>query len=375
MITEQQYLQAKEIITEFNAFVTDELKGKAYKESYYKVNFYILPLTQVSLKKENLSQKSISKLNEYLNKFKSCKAFSKLKRTKSRGISVVGSYLHSHPFQYDIVTSTSKIVITVVTKEGCYKIVLGWFKDKKDKKKGKTPSSRLIKACEDANIDMSSYATDYEEGKQAAETIHKPEVRTVEAMKDKIYEDNIHHLDFHKFYPSGIAMIHPEFKPVFEKLAQEGDKDALDIGTRFLASKYADYSHAKLIKEGIDFMYKRFFEVYMELKNTNHKVLAFNTDGIWYQGDIFHGKYEGAGLGEWENDYTNVKKIRFKSAGLGAYEFIKEDNTYEPRYKGSSTYERVVPRENWVWGDIYKGSEISISWNSTTEQIIIKGID
>lgn len=380
MINETDYQKGKKLIQEFTDFVTNDLNGKIYKEDYLEVNYYKLPNTIINMVHNNLNQQNIARLNAFIAEIKSSSYFTKLKRTKSGGISIVGSYLHSHPFQYDINGSSSKYIVTIVTSIRCFKIILGYAKENKDKKDGATPSKRLIKKCNDYEIDLEQYANSKEEGMLAAKMIHKPEVRVVDAKiadnsdSENIYYGNIHHLDFHKFYPSGIAMLHPEFRAPFAALIADDDKEALDIGTRYLASKYANYQYAKLIKEGINFMYERFFQVADDMKKSGRTILAFNTDGIWYQGDIYHGIYEGKGMGCWENDYINVQKIRFKSEGLGAYEFIREDGIYEPRYKGLSSYEREVPREEWIWGDIYKGSEIKISFDSVHEQFIIKGV-
>lgn len=374
MITEEKYLEGMNLINEFKSFI-DSIDGKTFTEDYYKVNYYKLPVTIFNMKNGTLNQSNINKLNEFISRIKNSESFTKLRRTKSGGISIEGAYLHSHPFQYDINSSTSKHIVTIVTAEGCFKLYVGYAKDRKEKKSGATPSKRLLDKCAQYEIDMEKYQNSYEDGLLAYKMIHKPEVGLVDGEIDKIYEGNIHHLDFHKFYPSGIAILHPEFKAPFIDLVANGDKEALDIGTRYLSSKYANYSYAKLIKDGINFMYQRFFQVYEDLKK-DHLVLAFNTDGIWYKGEVYHNSdlYEGEGLGCWSNDYVNVQKIRFKSVGLGAYEFITEDGTYEPRYKGYSSYEQEVPRNQWKWGDIYKGSEVSISYDTETQQFTVKGV-
>lgn len=374
MITEEKYLEGMNLINEFKSFI-DSIDGKTFTEDYYKVNYYKLPVTIFNMKNGTLNQSNINKLNEFISRIKNSESFTKLRRTKSGGISIEGAYLHSHPFQYDINSSTSKHIVTIVTAEGCFKLYVGYAKDRKEKKSGATPSKRLLDKCAQYEIDMEKYQNSYEDGLLAYKMIHKPEVGLVDGEVDKIYEGNIHHLDFHKFYPSGIAILHPEFKAPFIDLVANGDKEALDIGTRYLSSKYANYSYAKLIKDGINFMYQRFKELYEDLKK-DHLVLAFNTDGMWYQGEVYHNSdlYEGEGLGCWSNDYVNVQKIRFKSIGLGAYEFITEDGTYEPRYKGYSSYEQEVPRSHWKWGDIYKGSEVSISYDTETQQFTVKGV-
>ena len=51
--------------------------------------------------------------------------------------------------------------------------------------------------------------------------------------------------------------------------------------------------------------------------------------------------------------------LRFKSDG--AYEFIENDK-YFPVIRGKTSYEKIVPRDEWVFGDIYKGSEIKFNF-------------
>lgn len=374
MITSKLYQEGKNIISQIKEFVIKNLGGKAYEEDYYKLNYYMLPKTYMNKAKDRLTQDNIKEVNRLIQLIHNCEAFTKLRRTRSGGISIERSYLHSHPFQYDIISSTSKYILTVVSNEGSIKIQIGYVKEKEHKGNniGGNASNRIISAVESTGIDFTKYQNSYEEGKKAASEIHKPEVKTVQAIKDVTYEGNIHHLDFHKFYPSGIVILHPELREAFQMLKDKGDKEALDAGTRYLASPYAKFQYAKLIKDGINFMYERFFQVYEDLKK-DHKVFAFNTDGIWYQGEVYHNPnlYEGNEFGEWSNDYINVQKIRFASDGCGKYEFITEDGTYIPKVKGLSTYDREVDRSEWEWGDIYKTSIIRLQFNSTTEQFTL----
>jgi hypothetical protein len=99
------------------------------------------------------------------------------------------------------------------------------------------------------------------------------------------------------------------------------------------------------------------------LSELGYRILAYNTDGIWYQsftGDAYHDASEGADIGQWKTDHSDCK-IRFKSRGC--YEYI-EDGVYTPVFRGTSSYERIVPRDQWVWGDIYSGELISYRWVS-----------
>lgn len=374
MITDEEYAKGKELVNKFANFIS-HLDGKIYTDSYFDVNFYKLPYKTIDMSSRTMTKENIDTINYFIGELCANKCFKQIKRTRSGGICIEKDWLHSNPFQFDVISSTSKHVITVVSPDVSFKVYVGFVSEKKNNshKDGRTPSRRLIKAVEDAGIDFSKYANSKEDGALAAKMIHKPEVCIVDAVVDEIYVGNIHHLDFHKFYPSGIVALHPEFKKPFEILKKKQDKEALDIGTRFLASRYAGYQYAVLVKDGINYMYERFNEVAADLKNSGRKVLAKNTDGIWYQGELYHGKYEGADFGEWENDYIDVKQIRFASAGLGKYEFITKEGVYVPRFKGQSTFEREKNRLEWQWGDIYKGSAIKIVYNHKDNKFVIDG--
>ena len=92
------------------------------------------------------------------------------------------------------------------------------------------------------------------------------------------------------------------------------------------------------------------------------RVIGNNTDGIWYIGDVYHGKGEGPTLGQWENDHVNCM-LRAKSHG--AYEFV-ENGKYSAVVRGLTSYDNEVPRENWKWGDIYKSGVIVLDWDEET---------
>ena len=89
-------------------------------------------------------------------------------------------------------------------------------------------------------------------------------------------------------------------------------------------------------------------------------ISVLNTDGIWYNGPLYHGDGEGSGLGQWENDHKNCQ---FRMASAGAYEFI-EEGTYHPVIRG-------IPNDTkteWEWGDIYKEKAIPSIFSFTEEE-------
>ena len=86
--------------------------------------------------------------------------------------------------------------------------------------------------------------------------------------------------------------------------------------------RYAEWAH--LSRDAIADNNKRIIDLSIRLQASGRKILGYNTDGIWYQGQIYHGAGEGNNLGDWSNDHTNCL---FRSKSDGSYEFI-EDNTY-----------------------------------------------
>jgi hypothetical protein len=116
---------------------------------------------------------------------------------------------------------------------------------------------------------------------------------------------------------------------------------------------------AHISRDGIKDTNDRLKEITKRLVAAGRVPLCYNTDGVWYLGEVYHGEGEGKNMGEWENDHINCK-IRFKSRG--AYEYIEND-VYHPVIRGVSSYERVKPKKDWEWGDIYQGIINEYSWD------------
>ena len=76
----------------------------------------------------------------------------------------------------------------------------------------------------------------------------------------------------------------------------------------------------------------------------------WNTDGIWYQGDVYHDEGEGKQLGQWKNDYIDCM---WRAASKGKYEFADSEGNYHPVVRGRTRLDKVKERDDWEWGDIY----------------------
>lgn len=234
-------------------------------------------------------------------------------------------------------------------------------------------------------IDLAEYATD--DGEEVKATIEKPLISTTTYVKcgeEHVY-DHVHHLDLHSAYPSGLAFYHPELKGTVERIynkrkdTQNGGKRlklALDASIGYFQSEYCIIDHHKyalsvLARDAIQWCRDTILELTTLLLEAGYVPLAYNTDGIWYRkrsggsSEPFHCKLEGSTLGTYANDHINCR-IRWKSKG--SYEYI-EDGVYHPVQRGHTTLDSFKPRENWVWGDIFKGQTLRYRFNTLTWRI------
>ena len=168
---------------------------------------------------------------------------------------------------------------------------------------------------------------------------------------------NVHHLDYHSSYATGLCNTHPEFKPIIEILyngrkEHSEYKDVLNMTIGMMQSikngRQAEWAH--LSRDAIAYNNRRIIELYNKLLLSGRKIVGFNTDGIWYQGELYHDENEGNNIGQWANDHIDCV---FRSKSSGAYEFI-ENGVYYPVIRGSTKLDDIKPRNEWQWGDIYK---------------------
>ena len=281
-------------------------------------------------------------------------------RTKSGSIAK-GPKFMTNDYAWDITRSTSTSRITVTLKGYIFVFNLGAKHKEEILVAPSTAFKLFVNKCFEQSIDFYSYAN--ENSVKLKETIPKPMI-SMNHIDETL--ENVHHIDFHNSYPAGLANTHPEFRPVIEYFYNKRKENEmykavlnLTIGC-FHSTKFpwkAQWAH--LAKDAIEDNIKRVSLLAFQLEITGREIIGFNVDGIWYRGDIYHGKGEGPNLGEWHNDHTNCK-FRAKSAGV--YEFI-ENGKYYVKVRGTTTYEAIVPRNKWKWGDIYKGAVIKFKWD------------
>ena len=281
--------------------------------------------------------------------------FKIIKRTKSGGIAKGCKSITQNMVSYDVKHSSSCARITIILGQTIYVLTCG--RDSSSQEREVQPASawRIFKEeCIKNDINLDNYKI--ENGLEVKKEVPSPLIRFKNKYKDVILY-NVHHIDFHNSYPAGLCNTHTEFKKVIEPLyklrnIKPENKAILNYSVGCMHSKKfpwrAQWAH--LAKDAITDNNNRILELSKRLEESGCIILGYNTDGIWYRGNIYHGQGEGDNLGQWHNDHTNCK---FRAKSDGVYEYI-ENGIYHPVVRGSTHLDAIEPdRSNWKWGDIY----------------------
>lgn len=233
---------------------------------------------------------------------------------------------------------------------------------------GRTAFGRLRKMLREDGVEIEDFAI--KNGPDVKREIPKPMIAFVRPEYEAMTFKKAHHIDFHSSYPAGLINKHPEFKKtitrVYEKRhTDETNKAILNYSIGFMQSVLlcgARWAH--LSRDAIADNNERLRAMARTLLKAGRTPILFNTDGVWYSGEIYHGPGEGDGIGEWRNDHTNCM---FRAASPGSYEYI-EDGKYHPVIRG-------VPdklKKHWRWGAILTEEARPIKYVFTEEKGIIK---
>ena len=264
-------------------------------------------------------------------------------------------------YAYDIRRSSLGVMLTI-SLDGYLRVIkFGLFKKEEAPDIYPTQAfKQFTDKCLEYGIDLEQYAI--ENGPEVKAQTEKAYVNMTVAHKETDKGlTRVNHIDFHSSYPAGLANTHPEFRPVMEyfyniRKEDPAAKFLMNAGIGYMCTEKFGFGarFAHLRKDAIEDNNRRIEELRLRLILSGRTIIGHNTDGIWYQGDIYHGAGEGPGLGQWENDHTNCK---FRAKSDGSYEFI-ENGVYYPVQRGTTTLDAIKPREEWVWGDIYKAGII-----------------
>ena len=315
----------------------------------------------------DLNDDGMKAFNEVYNYIKSDKDLTLIVRTPGGYISKDRRYFL--PPMYDVRSSKSGVEITLLLEEGCWRFQFRYnFKKEAEAMAGKEAFQRFTSKLKSiSNIDIWDYKTadgiEYKRNNAPTYIIDVDESlnRPTNSIDEALTWENVHHLDFHNSFPAGLANTCPEFRKTIEffynnRKSHPEYKGVLNslIGVMWSEHFYGA-CFSPLAIAAINDNNNRLMEITKRLEESDRVPLLWNTDGIWYAGDVYHGEGEGNNLGEWENDYINCK-LRIKSKG--AYEFMgTEIKTGEIKYKpvirGQTNLDKIKPRESWQWGDIF----------------------
>lgn len=338
-----------------------EICGDRYATEWDNLNYKLIPVSVVKASKGNEI-----KFNR-LHKLLLDSDFDAIKRTKSGGISIARSEsLYSYN-KYDVIHKKAFVEITLcclwLTEDGrketrSYRIQWRTNNYKEDGEEflvsGRKSFLAFKKECEHCGIDLGDYEVSKEEGLACKSEIHKADIRLFEPyMNTGRILKNANHLDFHKFYFEGLMKSHHELeRPIkeFVKKSKESKeyKTMMAATIGYMQSEYCGYRYAKLAKDAINRAYED-YDLVLKLLSEDRTLLATNTDGIWYQGEEWHGPLESPEVGGWSNDHVGCT-IRFKSKG--SYEYL-ENGEYHPVVRGSTELDKLKSRDQWVWGDVF----------------------
>lgn len=241
-----------------------------------------------------------------------------------------------------------------------YRFIIGHQKDKKEGLSGRQAFWKYSQMLEKHGINLEDLAI--ENGKEVKQTIPSPKIE-IAVLEDRTYY-NAHHIDLNSAYNAGMMESFPVLEPAIREMYNKRKvnteyKQVLNMTQGFMQSELCNFKYAHISKAGYVYTLRRLEELTQKLKANGCRILGYNTDGIWYQSDtLYHDNDEGSDIGQWKHDHTNCK-IRFKSKGC--YEFIEND-IYTPVFRGESSYEKFVPKDQWQWGDIYQGEIIEYKW-------------
>ena len=312
-----------------------------------------IPVTLFDINDEGAEQ--FNTVYQYIMKtYNGCK---RIVRTKSGGISVArGNY---NPPMWDVRCSKSTgVELTLISREGMYRFQFraDFRKDDKFAVSGRKAFLSIKKALEREGIDLNNYAI--ENGEEVKKEIESYMIDYYGEI-GKVWE-HAYHADANSSFWSQLCIAHPEFTPAIEPIYKERkvkptNKGVLTNSIGFFQSiDSCGARWANLSKDAINGNNAFVRDLKKKLWAAGYLPIAINTDGIWYVDNRGKGPYhddnEGTGLGQWKNDHYDCT-IRFKSKG--AYEFI-ENGEYHPVIRGRTKYDRVKPREEWQWGDIFR---------------------
>lgn len=240
-------------------------------------------------------------------------------------------------------------------------------------------TAELKKQC---NIDLVSYALSGEDAVAEKSKIPKALIGPTQDYYVARTLEHCYHLDINSAYPAGLKESFPEFGPVidwlYEKkknsITKEEKSESKLILNSLIGKMQSDtihYMYAHMSRAAIEYCRNKLIKMRDYLRKQGCSVVMFNTDGLWFippMNKLPHIPDLGEGLGQWKLDHMDCT-LCMKNAN---YEFI-ENGVYTPVVRGKTKLDKIKPRSQWQWGDIFKREAeqpLQIIQDLTTHKLI-----
>lgn len=330
-----------------------EINWSKYKSSNptMKPNKMLIPVNNFGFNDDDI--KEFNDIYLYCLKMEKEEIFSRqFVITKSGGISIKQGNIKGCMWLLTVTKSIAEILIRNIDAR-YYRFIIGFKKNETNKESmwGRKAFFIYTNELKKDNFDINSLAISTEEGKAIKETIPSPKIDLLVPAERTYY--NAHHIDLNSAFNAGMMKAYPQLEKTVRRMYNMRKeyteyKNVLNMTQGVMQSSLTQYRFSHISKAGYVFTNEQIEIMSKKLQESGRRVLSYNTDGIWYQGDLYEDDTFGSDIGQWKTDYKNCK-IRYKSKG--AYEFIDENGVYKPVVRGELSIERTNPRENWTWED------------------------
>lgn len=330
-----------------------------YSPPTMKPNKMLIPVNNFSFSEEGIRE--FNNLYQYCVDMENKGIFKKrFILTKSQGISIAHGNIRGAMWLITVKKAMAELLIRD-TMSRYYRFVIGYGKDKEQTMWGRKAFQIYKQALLDNNVDLETLAITPEEGEKVKETIPSPKIDLLVAPERTYY--NVHHMDLNSAFNAGMMKEFPVLEPTIRQLynmrkVNKAYKDVLNMTQGVLQSELLQYRFSHISKAGYVFTNNQIELMTQKLKENGRRIISYNTDGIWYQGEVYEDSTFGTDIGQWKTDKKNCK-IRFKSKG--AYEYVDEDGCYTPVVRGELSIEKVRPKDTWTWEDnmLFQGEVVT----------------
>ena len=320
--------------------------------------------------KLSFNDAGVSTFNEIFNLCKTSK-MRKITRTPGGAIKTSDGCRLRNMYAYDVRKSAAAISITILIGRWAWSFYIGHYAAQEIHQSGHRAFEAIKRALDKDGIDIYSYQI--KNGREVKKEIPAPKIFFYPEFKHCITE-HAHHIDFHSSYAAGLANTHPEMRKTLERVygmrsVNKIYKLSLNATIGYFQSvPCCGARWAHLSRDAISDNNRRVDEMAERLRASGRTIIGFNTDGIWYTGEVYHGEGEGKALGEWLNDFVDC---RFRAKSDGIYEFQEPDGTYHPVVRGVSSLDKKLDRSMWRWGDIFQVNNEIVQYYFDPEEGII----